>query len=112
MLQDGPLYKVRWLNYGPSWDTWEPPENLDTCKDLIEWFALKQKQQEKKEKSSKDSKQKSHSKDKKPHSKERKAGSKGKDQKAGSKGKDQKTESKDRKLEKEEEAKVSGQCTY
>ena len=38
------MYKVRWRGYGPSWDTWEPYENLQACVDMIEAYLERQKQ--------------------------------------------------------------------
>ena len=42
------LYRVRWLGYDSSWDTWEPAENLDTCDDLIEKYIKERKEKQKK----------------------------------------------------------------
>ena len=32
-------YKVRWAGYGPDNDTWEPTENLESCKDLLDAYV-------------------------------------------------------------------------
>ncbi|WBW75064.1 histone lysine H3-K9 methyltransferase Clr4 [Schizosaccharomyces osmophilus] len=38
------LYRVRWLNYSARSDTWEPPENLSGCPEILaEWNQKKQK---------------------------------------------------------------------
>ncbi|EPX73459.1 histone H3 methyltransferase Clr4 [Schizosaccharomyces octosporus yFS286] len=38
------LYRVRWLNYSARSDTWEPPENLSGCPDILaEWNQKVQK---------------------------------------------------------------------
>lgn len=34
-------YKVRWKGYDPSEDTWEPEENLLTCKSLVEEYITR-----------------------------------------------------------------------
>ena len=44
------------MNFDPSYDTWEPPENLASCKDIIEHYLHKQKQQKEKEDLQKDGK--------------------------------------------------------
>lgn len=31
-------YRVRWANYSPSNDTWEPASNLEMCHDFIEVY--------------------------------------------------------------------------
>uniref|UniRef100_A0A915IL74 Chromo domain-containing protein n=1 Tax=Romanomermis culicivorax TaxID=13658 RepID=A0A915IL74_ROMCU len=36
-------YRVRWANYSPSNDTWEPEENLESCADFIENFLASKK---------------------------------------------------------------------
>ncbi|XP_062583581.1 M-phase phosphoprotein 8-like [Saccostrea cucullata] len=42
------LYKVRWKNYGPADDTWEPVDNLQSCLDLVEDYQAKKEEDRKK----------------------------------------------------------------
>ena len=42
------LYKVRWVSYGPAWDTLEPPENLTSCQDLIEEYNAQEEEKKRK----------------------------------------------------------------
>lgn len=42
------MYKVRWLGYSPSWDTWEPYENLLSCVDMIDEYVAQHDMQKKK----------------------------------------------------------------
>ncbi|XP_014677423.1 PREDICTED: M-phase phosphoprotein 8-like [Priapulus caudatus] len=37
------LYKVRWLNYQANCDTWEPYDNLLSCKDLVHDYLTERK---------------------------------------------------------------------
>ncbi|EPY51100.1 histone H3 methyltransferase Clr4 [Schizosaccharomyces cryophilus OY26] len=38
------LYRIRWLNYSARSDTWEPPENLSGCAEILaEWDQKKRK---------------------------------------------------------------------
>ncbi|XP_071724585.1 LOW QUALITY PROTEIN: putative DNA (cytosine-5)-methyltransferase CMT1 [Rutidosis leptorrhynchoides] len=39
--EPGLYFKVRWLGYGPSDDTWEPIEGLSNCKEKIKEFVTK-----------------------------------------------------------------------
>ena len=43
LLQGETLYKVRWLNYSPSWDTWEPYGNLESCHEMMKAYSDKHK---------------------------------------------------------------------
>lgn len=35
---------MRWKNYGPADDTWEPVDNLQSCLDLVEDFQRKREE--------------------------------------------------------------------
>jgi hypothetical protein len=48
LFQGQTMYKVRWVGYGPSNDTYEPYDNLLSCVDMIEEFVNQQKEQKKK----------------------------------------------------------------
>ena len=39
---------MRWKNYGPADDTWEPVDNLQSCLDLVEDFQTKREEDKKK----------------------------------------------------------------
>ncbi|WCJ42232.1 DNA (cytosine-5)-methyltransferase 1 [Euphorbia peplus] len=39
--QPGLYFKVRWMNYGPSYDTWEPISGLSDCKEKLKEFVTK-----------------------------------------------------------------------
>lgn len=38
---------MRWKNYGPADDTWEPVDNLQSCLDLVEDFQQKREEDKK-----------------------------------------------------------------
>ncbi|XP_074644706.1 uncharacterized protein LOC141901387 isoform X2 [Tubulanus polymorphus] len=44
------MYKVRWEGYNPSYDTWEPYENLMSCVDMIDAYKKQQQEKAKKKK--------------------------------------------------------------
>jgi hypothetical protein len=38
IIWDKLIFKVRWKNYGPKWDTWEPEANLEGAKEALNKF--------------------------------------------------------------------------
>jgi transposase InsO family protein len=40
-VNDKLFFLVRWKGYSKSEDTWEPEENMETCKDLVDDFMIK-----------------------------------------------------------------------
>lgn len=38
---------MRWKNFGPADDTWEPVDNLQSCLDLVEDFEKKKEEDRK-----------------------------------------------------------------
>ncbi|XP_013386276.1 M-phase phosphoprotein 8 isoform X4 [Lingula anatina] len=67
--QGSRLYKVRWAGYSPSWDTWEPQDNLLSCLDMIEDYT---KQEEEKRRTREEEKRLKREQEGAGHSKRRK----------------------------------------